>query len=289
MTTQQTNLSNKAMLVRLAISQWSSRKYDRKVSEKVSKDYNAASDSGRYTKSLLVKNAICNVSRIANEVRSYHYENTLPWYDWGPRLLPAANYLEYTRKIQYFKTEFEKAVSEFTQNYPSYVAEAQQRLNGLFNPADYPSPSAISSYYKFGLSVDPLPDKDDFRVTLSSTEVTAIKADIEARTKDAQAAAMQDLWNRLHEAVKNMVTRLSDEKSTFRDSLIGNISDLVSLLPRLNVTEDPNLEAMRQDVERRLCSYLPQQLRENKSRRREAAKAARSILDNMAGYMGGAQ
>lgn len=283
------NLSNKAMLVRLAVSQWSVRKYDRSVSAKVARDYNTTIDSGRYTKVLLAETAIQKVRRIANDVRSFHYKNTLPWYDWGPRLLPAANYLEYTQKMQAYKTEFEKAADDFCQNYPTYVAEAGQRLNGLFNQADYPPPGSIRKYYRLDISVDPLPDKEDFRVSLSSSEVTAIKKDIEARTREAQEAAMKELWTRLHDAVKNMVERLSDEKAIFRNSLVGNIAELVELLPKLNVTEDPDLETMRRAVEKQLCGYKPDQLRTNSRKRRKAAKAAKSILDNMSGYMGGDQ
>ena len=282
------NLGNKAMLVRLAIKQWSVRKYDRKVTKKIAKDYNTAADAGRYTKVLLAENAIRKMSQVANEARSYHYERTLPWYDWGPRLLPAANYLEYTQKMQFFKTEYEKAVNDFIRSYPTYVVDAQQRLNGMFDPNDYPKPSVIHCYYGFKVSVDPLPDKEDFRVSLGETEVEAIKADIEARTLEAQQAGMRELWTRLHDSVKNMVERLSDDKAICRDSLVGNLSDLVSLLPKMNITGDPDLEAMRKDVEKRLCGYRPDQLRTDKKSRRQAAQAAKSILDNMSGYMGGA-
>lgn len=282
------NLGSKAMLVRLAIKQWSVRKYDRKITQKIAKDYQTTADAGRYTKVLLAENAIRKMNKISNEARSYHYERTLPWYDWGPRLLPADNYLEYTQKIQFFKTEFEKAVHEFVQNYPTYVADAQQRLNGMFDPADYPKPSNIILFYGFKVSVDPLPDKEDFRVSLGESEVEAIKADIEARTREAQAAGMRELWTRLHDAVKNMVDRLSDDKAIFRDSLVSNLGELVSLLPKMNIVGDSDLEAMRRDVEKRLCGYKPDQLRTDKRSRREAANAAKSILDNMSGYMGGA-
>jgi len=283
------NLSNKAMLVRLAIRQWSVRKYDRNVTQKIANDYQTTVDSGRYTKVLLAVNAIRKMSKIANEVRSYHYERTLPWYDWGPRLLPAANYLEYTQKIQFYKTEFEKAVNEFVQNYQTYIDEAKNRLNGMFNQSDYPDPAAISSFYGFKVSVDPLPDKDDFRVSLGESEVAAIQADIETRTREAQAAGMRELWTRLHDAVDSMVERLSDDKAIFRDSLIGNLSDLVSLLPKMNIADDKDLDAMSRQVEKRLCGFKPDQLRADKNSRRKAAKAAKSILDDMAGYMGGAK
>lgn len=280
-------LSSKAMLVRLAVSQWSVRKYDKKISAKVAADYKTTTDMGRYTKVLLAENSIKKISQIANELRSYHYKNTLPWYDWGPRMLPAALYLEYTQKVQFYKTEFEKAVNEFVQNYSTYVTEAQNNLNGMFNPTDYPAPESIASYYSFAVSVNPLPDASDFRVTLSDSEISIIKSDIEARSRDAQAAAMAELWTRLHDAVQHMVARLSDDKAIFRDSLVGNIEELVVLLPKLNVTEDADLENMRRDVEKKLLGYKSDKLRTDPNSRKQAAKAAKAILDNMSGYMGG--
>lgn len=282
-------LQDKAMLVRLSISQWTARKFDKNVTAKVAADYNANENVGRYNKVLVAESAIKTIQRTANDARSYHYEQTLPWGDDDSRLLPAANYLPYTRRMNELRARFEGAAEDFIAAYPSLVEDARTRLNGMFSIADYPVTSEIRRRYSFNVTVNPLPAAEDFRVTLQAAEVEQIKIDIELRTGEAQQRAMIDLWNRLHEAVEHIAAKLSDSDAVFRDSLIENVVDLCELLPRLNVLQDDKLETMRQDVEKKLCSYAPQVLREDEVIRCEAASTAKDILSAMSGYMGGAQ
>lgn len=284
---QNANLSNTAMLVRLSISQWTARKYDKKVSENVATQYMADKNAGRYNKVLVAEEAIKAIQKTANEARTYHYEQTLPWGDDDSRLLPAANYLHYSEKMRGLRVNFESAVADFIAAYPVLVDEAKARLNGMFNASDYPYQSEIARRYSFGVSINPLPSSDDFRVSLHDSEVLAIRADIAERTKQAQQTAMADLWSSLHTAVSHIADKLHDKDAIFRDSLIHNVVDICELLPRLNVLGDVNLENMRQAVEGKLCSYRPDDLRANKTERKNAANDAASILDAMSAYMGG--
>lgn len=73
------NLTEKAMLVRLSISQWTARKYDKKISREVASLHNTSSDAGRYNKVLIAKQAIEAIQKIVSESRTYHYINTLAW------------------------------------------------------------------------------------------------------------------------------------------------------------------------------------------------------------------
>ncbi len=287
MSKNNSTLSQKAMLVKLSISQWTAKKYDKTVSDKIAADYNADVSSGRYNKVLIARDAINSILRIAHEARSYHYENTLPWGDDNYRMLPAANYMLYSAEIRKFKAAFEAEVNAFVNAYPALVNDAKKRLNGMFNSADYPDQTAIRAYYDMDAAVTPLP-ADDFRVTLQADELKTIRADIETRTKQAQAEAMRDLWNRLYGAVDHMAERLSGKDNVFRDTLVQNVIDLCSLLPRLNVSEDQELEKMRREVEERLCKTTPQELRNNNKKRKQVGKDADGILSAMAGYIGGA-
>jgi len=279
------NIKDKAMLIRFNVSQWTARKYDKGATAKVSNDYGNATEAARVNKTLIAQEAIKKVSSKANDARTFHYKNTLPWNDDGARILPAANYLEYTSNMRQFKADFEAAVNELVDNYPALIEDARIILNGLFEEEDYPKPSQIIRKYNFSTAVDPLPDASDFRVDLQSEEVKQIQAQIENRLQAATAEAMQDLWQRLFASVSAMVERLSDPNAIFRDSLTGNIEELVSLLPRMNLTDDPNLEAMRRTVEAKLLKD-PQTLREDKEERKQTADEAKAILDAMSAFMG---
>lgn len=278
-------LNTKAMLVTLSMSQWTARKYDKKVTKKVEKEFHAE-NSGRFNKILVNLDEIKKVQKVAGEAREYHYEQTLPWGDTGARILPVTNYMKYMEAMREFKDKFESEVKELLGKYNEMIDEARTRLNGMFSQEDYPVESAIKHKYDFRINVSPLPDAEDFRVTLQGDEVEKIQKDIEGRLKEAQNNAIRDLWDRLYSKVSHMAERLSDPKAIFKNTLIQNTVELCEMLPRLNITEDPELEKMRLEVESKLCGYKPDDLRKNKHDRAQAAKDAQSIIDSMAGYIG---
>jgi hypothetical protein len=281
------SLDTKAMIVKLKVSQWTARRYDKKVSDEVATLKNADKDAGRYNKALVAQDAIKKVNQAAMAARQFHYEQTLPWYDDGARILPSKNYDSYMKGMRDLRAEFEARVREFCSNYPAMVEAARIKLNGMFNAADYPSASEIAWKYSYNVGIEPIPVAGDFRVGLAGGEVEQIKADIEARLKTATAAAMKDLWERLHDVVARMAEKLKDSDAVFRDTLIGNICELTALLPALNLTDDAELEAMRRKIETTLCTYKPQDLRDNKKERGAAVRDAQSILDAMQSYVGG--
>lgn len=71
-------LEERAMLVRLSISQWYNRALDRKVAEEVATKYEVSSTDSQdlYIKTLLPKVAMRNVNRAISELRTFHYANT---------------------------------------------------------------------------------------------------------------------------------------------------------------------------------------------------------------------
>jgi hypothetical protein len=282
--TMSQELTNKAMLVRLSISQWTAKKYDKKVSKEVAEKYGTEQDRGRYNKVLVAKAELERINKAAGAARTFHYQQTLPWSDDGARILPSANYLNYTQQMRELHGEFEKAVATFIDNYPSLVADARWQLNGLFNPDDYPALNRIGRKFSIDVTVDPLPTATDFRVDLNLDEVARIRKDIEARSTAATETAMADLWTRLHDVVSKMAERLGTKDAIFRDSLVDNVAELVDLLPRLNLTGDARLDAMRREVADKLLVYEPETLRKDGGARKETARAAEDILAAMSGY-----
>jgi hypothetical protein len=73
------SLSSRAMLCSLSISTWSARKHDRDASEEIAVRHGAQTDSGRYHKLLVPKEALAEVQKIVSEARQEHYFMTLPW------------------------------------------------------------------------------------------------------------------------------------------------------------------------------------------------------------------
>jgi len=228
-----------------------------------------------------------------SDARQEHYFMTLPWDDNGYRVLPAAAYMDHTEKMRELSNQFTPAVEALAREFGKLVEEAKVRLGGLFRSEDYPSPDELCSKFSFETRVMPLPDAGDFRVTLGDEEKERIKRQITSAVEASLQVASRDLWQRLYEAVSHLAERLSAYKVTgvgvehpFRDTVITNLVKLVDVLPKLNVTGDPELEHLAAEVRASLL-VDPQELRKSESMRSETAKAATAICDRMAAYMAG--
>ena len=283
-------IHQRAMLVSLKISAWSAKKYDKKISQEVAAKHSASVDMGRYTKRLLPQDAktYAALNVALGELRATHYEQTLAWSDEGWRVLPTANYTTYTSMVRQKKGQIESLLSDFIADYPALRAQAEALLNGMFKPEDYPEPMDLQKRYSVKVDFNPLPAGQDFRIDLDSASLDEIARDTEERVNRAVEQAQADAVERLHTCVSRIAERLNDPDAIFRDSLIENARELTGVLTRLNVTEDPRLEELRQRVEQ-LAQVSPEALRTLPFQRATTAKEADAILADMMAVFGEVQ
>lgn len=274
-------LQSSSLIVNLNISQWTARKHDRKITDEVATTHNASADAGRYNKMLVAPQNLTPIQQAATRARDFHYDNTLPWGDNGDRLLSSKNYFIYIQKMQELQSEFETAVAAFLRNYDVVIAEAKIRLNGMFKDSDYPRRTEIESKYGFKTTFMPVPD-NDIRVTLNDKEIEKLRNSVEVEITNRLTAAVGNIWERIREQVTHMRDKLADHNAIFRDSLFGNLSELVDLLPRLNVTNDADIARACEDM-RKLISD-PDAIRQNVQLRSAKADDAAQILNKFKSF-----
>ena|ERR1700674_1779289 len=287
------NLTERAMLVNLSISQWTAVKNDKKVNREVSQNHGNDESMGRFNKSLVAKSALEKITKIASAARVEHYRRTLPWRDGGDRVLSSAGYFDYMQAMRKFQDDWEPAIAEFFSGYPAYVQDAKSKLNGLFDAADYPSESKIREKYSLSIDVMPMPTSEDFRVNLGTVETEKIRQQITADSQAMLARAMADIWQRMRDVVSKLVERLKiyeqtpdgKVKNPFRDTLVTNITDLLDILPSLNVTEDQTITKFAADLRKELTAYTPDQLRESETLRADISSRADEILSKMSAFL----
>ncbi len=279
------NLTEKAVLVKLALSKWSGWKYDRKASREVADNKDANSNLVRLNKTLVAKDELDKITKLDGEVRQYHYTFTLPWAYEGVGLLPTELYLDYTQKMRHFREKREQIVENFCTIYPDLVEQAKDDLKDLFNALDYPDTTYIRSRFKMAIEIYPIPESKDIRLSLDSDTVNEIKKHYEDNSNSMLEKAMSNIWQRLFSVVEHMYKRLSQADAVFKKSLVDNIIDLCSILSKLNITNDTRLDQLRKEVIEHLTVHDAQALREDSKARNETAEKAKEIMNKMKGIM----
>ena len=274
------SLNNKAMIVTLNVSCWTARKQDKKVSAEVDSAHNAQ-NAGRYNKLLIDKGYLDPLSSFANKVRQYHYKMTLPWMDNGGRLLPSKLFMEYRNEMDSLRSQYEQLVRTFIKAYDGHlVQDARMRLGTLYEPEDYPPGSDLWSKFSIDLDIMPVPDAADFRVDVAESEISRIREEIATNVAQRQRKAMDDAWARVRDVVQTIELRLSAPKPVIRDSLIDNAKELTTLLPSLNVIDDPVMAEVAHEITHNLLVDV-WTLRNSLTARNKVAQAAKKILEKI--------
>lgn len=278
-------IHDKSILVKLSIGLPGNTRKDPKLTGDVQREHKLSEKSGRWLKQLYPDEALDPLHKLVTEARAWHYLHSLPWADEGWRILPTEHYFEYAEMMRSYRERFEDlSQAHFLAKYDDWVAWALQAHNGTMDHRDYPGAEAVKHKFAFKVDHQPVPCGADFRVQFAAEEMDSLRQQVDSRVALAAEEARKDLWQRLIEPVRNMVERLKDPKATFRDTLVGNLREIVGLIPALNVTEDQTLIAFRAEVQQELCKHGPDTLRDSPPTRSEVAAKAAAILSRMEGY-----
>lgn len=287
-------LSERAMLATLHAGSWGGSMADKEVTEEVNASYKAEKDAGRYSKQLIARKFLTHVSSKVGLAQRTHKILTLPWEDGGTRILSTSGYFGYVEAMRLQRLTIEAAAKGFVADFPTYVAEAQTRLGTMFNPDDYPDAESVRKKFYIDVEIKPVPEAADFRAKLSDASVKAIVKDIEKRSAQRLEQAMNDVFLRVADVTGKMVERLRSyepskegEKSSgrFRDSLVTNIKELADLLPGLNITADPRLDQLQQQLLDDLVEHSPEVLRSDAKVRKRVSDKAERILKKVNSFL----
>jgi hypothetical protein len=116
---------------------------------------------------------------------------------------------------------------------------------------------------------------------MSAEEQARVAQEIDASVRQSLTRGTADLWNRLKDVVSHMVDRLNEPESRFHASLVSNVLDLVNLLPKLNVSDDQELNRFAAEIGNKLCGFTARDLKANDVLRVATAHDAAALLYEM--------
>ena len=277
------SIASSAMLVEMSISTWTARKLDKRVSTQVDLDNGAKTKVVNANKNLMAGTGVLDtIVKYAANARAWHISQTLPWTDNGSRLLPMSNFMNYKQQLGELETNYEALVDKFIVAYPSLVSAAAFQLGNLFDRNEYPDENSLKRKFKFTYSFFPVPTAGDFRIDINEEAKAEIMANCNSAYEDRLNNAMREAWSRLHECLTRMSERLTDNadgsRKIFRDSLVENGVELVTMLKHLNITQDPQLEQARRDLQSAIGAHDLDSLRDNSNAREVVKMKVDTIL-----------
>ena len=266
------NIDTCAMLVEFNASQWTARKLDKGATDEIVHTKNAQ-DKGaaRVNKNLLAgRKELEVINKHVGVVRTFVYNNTLPWSDSGIRLLPSIRFMEFNQRMQDFEDEFSKLVADFVDVYPTLITAQAMALGDMFNRDDFPSPSDVAHRFDFRLNYMPVPTAGDFRIDVGNDAEKELKAKLSKLADERIDHAMRDVKQRLKEHLDRMSDRLGSDvvnreikTRKFHDSLLDTAHELCDLVKALNITNDQDLEGARKALSEALLGVDLKELRTN--------------------------
>ena len=275
-------IGSNAMLVDLNISMWTGRKMDKKVSEEIDASKSTKARAGNYHKKLLAgSDKLEKVQKIATAVRTWNYQQTLPWSDGGSRLLPMKSFFDYKQTLNNFENQYNDAVNDFLTEYPQLVSGSAFTLGDLFDRGEYPDVEELRNKFRFKYVFCPVPDAGDFRIDVEEQAKNELQQQYKEYYDGKLADAMKDAWDRLHDTLTHLSERMDytdENKKKFWDSTITNATDLCGLLTSLNITNDPKMEHARQQLEKALSGVEASDIRESEAIRSSVKSKVDDIL-----------
>jgi len=292
-----------ALLTTLRKSEWTGRIKATDLDNKIAIDNNVVG-KGTKTDKFLIDPQEPLWKALKSAGRNLHaaWEKwSTPWQDGGTRMISSASFLAFDGRLKPFVESFNAAVAAFVADYEEMVPRQATRLGNLFCADNYPSMAQVAD--KFGVAIDylPVPTENDFRCKLADDQMDAVRESTQRLVESALDRAAKDPIKRLHKAVSKMIATLSAPNAIFRDTMIGNITELADMMPSMNIARDPKLDALAAEIKADLATIDPAELRDPKwkqgghagydrsqaaqDKRAEAKAKAEAILTKMDGLL----
>ena len=286
------SIKNHALLVSLSVSKPQMTKKDDKATRDA-ESANNAHGAGQFRKDLYPKSLVQPILTVESSARAYIESVTYMWTR-GEYLLPTAKFMEFTERIGKYQVEFDQCVTAFLNNWSNVMQQAQTSQGELFDANAYPDLSDLKSDFRFRVNYRRVTDAGDFRVQMQDSEMDALRAEVEAATKEsmnnmlrAPLERLKDVVERLHEvtgkgdrSVVNKKTGVVDARPPiFRDSVVDNIMEEINLLHAFADVMPDNVLAIAKSIAD--TTPHPQQLRDDPEKRKEVNIQTAALLNSI--------
>ena len=287
----QQDISDVAMLATLRITRWGANRTDKEASAEVAASTGANPRSVRVVKKLIPEEYTRKINAGATKARTAFYRYTLPWLDNGTRILPVELYSQFMAEFVPAKNEFDSAVHEFVTDLDAIYLASEQDLKTLYKAGEMPSADEVKRMFSIRCPVQPFSSPEgfkDFRVKLSEEAISVMQEDFKREMNEQLREALLSAYKRIGETVGKMVTNLAEygqpipgskKRRFFHESMIQNVRDMADVLKGLNITNDPTLDEIADEILCELTVYDADDLKSDDELRESVRQSAEKIME----------
>tara|TARA_R110000824_G_scaffold31626_2_gene102642 strand:+ start:1266 stop:2240 length:975 start_codon:yes stop_codon:yes gene_type:complete len=289
-----TTIASSASLVDMSISQWAARKKDKRASNEVTYANNAETGIANVTKDLLAgSQELKAIHDMTSVIRVFNQDMTFPW--GMHNLLPTSRYFDYHKGITEMFQKWDSLVSVFLASYEWQLAHNHAlaaKMGDLFDPNEYPTVDEVRSKFSYRLGYYPVP-QNDWRVEMNQAGLTQMQEQFSDYVENNVKGMFTRVYDQLLVPLQNMSERLdyTDEEKAkgthkkFRNTLVGNLIEMVDTLEQVNVTNDTELAETRMQLVETLDGVTADGLRDDAYLRRETKRKVDDIINNLPSLM----
>lgn len=246
-----------------------------------------------------------------NELRGFLMQISHPWGERGWGIIPITLY-DSSKDILAKLIENVRVADQFAcDNFDNWKRDAELDLGEMFNDSDYPTSGEFTRRFRVNLEISPVPIRipSNLLYGLIEEDKTADREAIREMIKKVEADNLRCVTEacakRVFDATKHIIEGIehkqkpkkpgSKRDNNYRDSLIGNIWDLVQLLPELNLADSSEIADLHTQLKKKILAKLDvenitrqdkkkrmkaehSRMRENKTLENEVKKEASNIM-----------
>lgn len=285
-------IADKAMLVKLTVRRANLTRRDSVAEAFVQQQLD---DASLVVNSKLFRDKLNPINQImskAGEVYAYHKAHTLPYVDKGPRLLPNAQYFDYTSEMRQRIAQVDHLLALHMPRYDDFVAlDIKHRSlnpNSRAKVEDYPTAAEFQERMGFDLRFMPLPEARHFLFDLSDEDLATFNSTMEQVAGTARVEVIKRMLEPLEHLVAKLSKPIGTEGAIFRDSAVENVAEGIQMAKRLNITNDPEIVQMADTLGQAVSVFIENKdvLRESPVVREQAAKKLDDVRKQMEALYG---
>lgn len=225
--------------------------------------------------------ALAEIKSYFSAWKSEHKRLTRTW-DGGDVtcLLPAPLIERYMSMKKGFEDGAPEVLDRLYADIPNWIESAPERMGALHDPETFPSLETVRESVGWQTAMIPLPAAEQWRrISVISPDLAAtMEQNTNERIQSAIAEATQQTWADLQKPLEKIVETLSKDKGRIFECLLGNLNDVISLVPAFNLGNDTGLAQFCETAKQTLSGITADDLRNDPELRKVTCNAAKMLL-----------